>query len=223
MRRFVNPFLSALRYPLAAAMLVCLVPAFLLDIAVVKSCLNSFLLLWFFLPLMIVVVVWFLIPGLNGSFLAILEHELTHMLFAVLTGHKPGSIAVHQGRGGSFAFEGKGNWLIFLSPYFFPTFAFAVMLAGGVYHLWDAPLPKLYWSVLGVMSGYHIASNIMEIHPKQTDFKKAGYLFSFLFLPSANLIAWGVLFMYARFGWPGIGLYFSKLAGMTGAFIQQFA
>lgn len=216
-------FLSLLRYPLTVVMVLCLVPAFQLDIIVFKACLNSFLLLWFFAPLMTVIVVWFLIPGLNGSFLAILEHELTHMLFAVLTGHKPKSISVHQGKGGSFAFEGKGNWLIFLSPYFFPTFAFIVMLAGVVYALWDVPLPKLYWSVLGVMGGYHIASNIMEMHPAQTDFKKAGYLFSFLFLPTANLITWGVLFMYARFGWSGIGTYFSKLTQMTGVFLQQIS
>ena len=151
-----------------------------------------------------------------------LEHELTHMLFALLTFHPPVSLDVNQNKGGYFAFKGKGNWLIAIAPYFFPTFGFVVMLASIAYIVMGEKIPDMYWSVLGVMVGYHLASTILEIHPKQTDFKVAGYLFTLLFLPGANLIIYGILLSFASLGWKGVDVYFNVLNHQTHELLMRF-
>ena len=47
------------------------------------------------------------------------EHELTHILFALLTFHPVSGMNVNDYGGGNMTFRGKGNWLIALAPYFF--------------------------------------------------------------------------------------------------------
>ena len=51
------------------------------------------------------------------------------MLAAILTFHKPKGMSIEQDKGGSFTYEGKGNWLITIAPYFFPTFPLIWMLS----------------------------------------------------------------------------------------------
>lgn len=49
----------------------------------------------------------------------IIAHELTHSFFAVLTFHKVKHIRIEEDNsGGSMGFEGEGNWLIIIAPYF---------------------------------------------------------------------------------------------------------
>jgi hypothetical protein len=119
------------------------------------------------------------------------------------------------------AFQGEGNWLIALAPYFFPTFAVVVMLSSLVYMGMGKPLPDLYWAIFGTMCGYHLVSTILEIHPQQTDFKSAGYIFTIAFLPGINLIVYGLLLAYACAGWSGIPSFMSLLMQHTIEFIGR--
>ena len=217
----INWFLGLIKWPLAILMLLMIVPSVQTIEVVILQGVNSYVMVWFALPFIITSIVFFMLPFLSGSFLAIMEHELTHMLFAILTGHKPVDLEVNQNKGGYLSFQGEGNWLIALAPYFFPTFAFVVMLASLVYMGMDKPLPDLYWAVFGVMSGYHLASTILEIHPKQTDFKVAGYIFTISFLPGINLIVYGLLLAYACAGWVGIPRFLSLLIQYTAEFITR--
>ena len=217
----INWFLALIKWPLAVLMIAMILPAIQTIEQVISKGVDFYVLLWFALPFIVTSVLFFMLPFLGGSFLAIMEHELTHMLFAILTGHKPVDLEVNQNKGGYLSFQGEGNWLIALAPYFFPTFAFVVMLASLVYMGMDKPLPDLYWSVFGTMCGYHLASTILEIHPKQTDFKSAGYIFTIAFLPGINLIVYGLLLSYACARWPGIPAFMSLLIQNTGEFINQ--
>ena len=56
----------------------------------------------------------------------------------------------------------------------------------------------------GFLVGYHIVSNFYQIHSEQTDFKKAGYLFSLLFIPGANILLMGYLWSFVLKGWAGL-------------------
>ncbi len=217
----INWFLAMIKWPLALLMVLMIVPAALSISHVLTTHLSQYIILWFALPFIVTSVGFFMLPFLSGSFLAIMEHELTHMLFAVLTGHKPVDLEVNQNKGGYFSFQGQGNWLIALAPYFFPTFAFVVMLASLAYMGLDKPLPDVYWAVFGVMCGYHLASTILEIHPQQTDFKMAGYLFTILFLPGVNLVMYGLLVSYACLGWQGLPVFMNNLYHQTNVFIGQ--
>lgn len=221
MRNAINVFLALIKWPMTAIMMIIAAPAFVTILEFIHYSMNMNVLIWFGLPFIIVAALWLFMPGMNGSFLAILEHELTHMFFALLTFHKPVDLDVHQDKGGSFSFQGKGNWLIAISPYFFPLFPMIIMLSSLVYFLMNEPLPPVYGSVFGVMVGYHLASTILQIHPGQTDFKKAGYVFSILFLPGANLIVYGVLIAYACMGWKGLPMYVNVLLYQTGRFVDK--
>lgn len=221
MQDVLNHLLALIKWPVAGLMVLLVAPAFVTILEFIHYSLTPTILLWFGLPFILVAAFWLFVPGMSGSFLAILEHELTHMFFALLTFHKPVGLNVHQDKGGSFSFQGRGNWLIAIGPYFFPLFPTIIMLASIVYALMGEVLPPVYWSVFGVMVGYHLASTILQIHPGQTDFKKAGYVFTILFLPGANLLAYGIVFAYACMGWKGIPMYMNVLLYQTGRFVDK--
>lgn len=218
----INLFLALIKWPLALLMVLLIVPSWMTIEAMISARFTDYLMMWFVLPLLIMTVTWLFVPALSGTFLAIMEHELTHMIFAILTGHKPVDLEVKQNKGGHFSFVGKGNWLIALAPYFFPTFAVVVMLSSLIYQVMDRPLPDVYWAVFGAMTGYHLASTILEIHPAQTDFKSAGYIFTILFLPGMNLIMYGLLIAYACMGWAGVPVFLKGITYNAFLLAQQF-
>lgn len=222
MQTLINFILAILKWPLALLMVFLIIPAFKTDLMILYNGLTLSVLGWFFLPLLIMILLWLVIPGLGGSFLSILEHELTHMVFAILTFHSPHDINVQRGVGGNFIYTGNGNWLISIAPYFFPTSSVLVILLGLFYFFMGQILPPHYWAILGVMTGYHLISTLDEIHLGQTDFKAAGYLFSILFLPAANLIFYGILLSFACYGFNGFPLFLSTIQEQTVLFALIF-
>ncbi len=137
----------------------------------------------------------------------VLSHELTHTFFAYLTLHDAGRVRINpDGSGGSMIVKGGGNWLITLSPYFFPLFAFFYMLI----------MPALlrmsdgHWLVYGVY-GYFIAyywvTVLEQVHPQQTDIIKEGYIFSTILIVGANLYTTGMMFAFTSKSWNGIDIY----------------
>lgn len=117
----------------------------------------------------------------------ILAHEFTHIFFAVLTFHRVVHIHLNMDEsGGAMGFKGKGNWLITVSPYFFPLFLFFLMIG---FTFFSDRLPNGYWAngILGYFFAYHLESMLVQIHGEQPDFKEAGFLFCTMLLPSANL------------------------------------
>lgn len=222
MQKYINFFLMLIKWPMAVLMVLAIFPALKTDILVLYNGLTLSVLGTFFLPLLLMILVWFFVPKLNGSFISILEHEITHMLFALLTFHVPQDITVRRGQGGYFSYFGQGNWLISLAPYFFPTSAVLVMALGGFYTLMGQDLPTGYWIILGLMTGYHLISTLDEIHLDQVDFQEAGYLFTILFLPGINLITYGLLMAYVCHGYSGFSVYFNLLIQEFDSFIRIF-
>ena len=222
MQKYINFFLALIKWPMAILMVLAIFPAFKTDILILYNGLTLSVLGRFFLPLLLMIAVWYLIPKASGSFISILEHEVTHLLFALLTFHIPQDITIKRGQGGYFSYFGRGNWLISLAPYFFPTAAVIVMALGGFYALLDEPFPIAYWVILGLMTGYHLVSTMDEIHLDQTDFKEAGYLFTILFLPGINLITYGILMSYVCHGFKGFSIYLKEFISQLSLFINIF-
>lgn len=135
-----------------------------------------------------------------GSYLSTLEHECTHGLFAILTGHTIRAMTVTSKNGGQIAYSGgEGNWLIVIAPYFFPTVTVILLLI----RMFIQPN---YWFEIGVgvSIGFHIGSSFYETHTGQTDLQKVGMFFSFCFLPAANLLTYTFIASYLRSGWQGV-------------------
>lgn len=130
-------------------------------------------------------------------FWSTLEHEFTHALFAWLT-----FVPVHELRttDGSYSRRGDSslghvslggsNWLIQTAPYFFPTASVALIAT-----IWIlAAVPTTAASVLvGAATAWCVVSTWHETHKEQSDLQRAGFGFSLLFLPGANLLCYGML------------------------------
>jgi hypothetical protein len=129
-----------------------------------------------------------------ASFVVTLEHELTHAIFAWLTFHRVVGFRAGLRSRGHIRCVGRGNWLIAIAPYFFPTSSLIaiVMLA------W-LPARYLVYSnaALGVTIAYHLSSTWTETHGWQSDLCEVGFLFSALFLPAANGAILGIVLAYA--------------------------
>ncbi len=137
----------------------------------------------------------------------IIAHELAHSFFAVLTFHKIKNIRIAEDdSGGSMSFEGEGNWLIIIAPYFFPLFCFFFMIGVGIYMKF-APLNWIVSAVFGYFIGYHVDTVASQIHEKQTDLPKVSYLFCAMFLPGANFWAIGSMLAFNSQGWQSFFVY----------------
>jgi hypothetical protein len=156
----------------------------------------------FTVGLLVYLAVWIVtVRHWRTTWLSTLEHELTHALFAVLTFHPVVDIRTTWHSGGSMRFRGQGNWLITLSPYFFPT---VCMLLLPLLALIPAQSTGTGEALLGAAFGYHLTSTVRETHPGQSDLRQAGYLFSLLVLPGLFLLTHGVVIAWCYGGNAGL-------------------
>jgi multisubunit Na+/H+ antiporter MnhE subunit len=146
---------------------------------------------------------------------ATIDHEATHALFAWLTlvpvreiSATDGSMARHNGGRLGHVALGGDNWLISLSPYFFPTAPFVVIAL--VWLLASEPT-SLAGFILGATTAWAVVSTWHETHFGQTDLHQTGVLFAILFLPGANLLCYGAL-IANELGGPGRTLEFALSA-----------
>ena len=96
--------------------------------------------------------------------------------------------------------------MITLSPYFFPLFAFLYML------LMPALLnisgeSWLVYAVFGYFIAYYWATVLDQVHPRQTDIMREGYIFSTIIIVAANLYTTGIILAFNSKLWNGIGIY----------------
>lgn len=204
MRVLVDRFIELLKWPVALYMLLSL-PAYIQSLYYFKFTNLQYVALFggFFL--------FFISRSMMDSSvksnMEIVAHEMTHAFFALLTLHKVTGIRVEgDNSGGNMSFEGEGNWLIVIAPYFFPLFVFFYMIAFSVYTHF-APSNLILNGILGFFIGYHLDTVGSQIHEKQTDLPKVSYKFCAMFLPAANLWAVGSMLAFNTRGWAGVSLY----------------
>ena len=159
-----------------------------------------------FIPILVGIagyfVIWFyLIRKTQISFFSTLEHELTHCIFAYLCFNKVTGIKASLSNGGHMTFEGKTNWLIQTAPYFFPTVTVFLLI---IIRFTNPVHYDFAYMILGASVVYHTTSTWTETHHLQVDLREAGFIFSFLFLPAANLICYAMIFSYLQFGLSGL-------------------
>lgn len=192
--------LSVLKWPTALASLL-FAPAttLLLVNELQKFASESIYFLSFFLGCIGYLTFWYLwIRQSSISFLSTLEHEITHCIFAVLTFNRVTGLWSTLREGGRMTYIGSGNWLLTISPYFFPTVS--VMLLISMHFMESAGGTTMYFLV-GSSVAYHATSTWTETHHAQTDLQDAGFLFSVFFLPTANLLCLDLIIAVLRGGW----------------------
>ena len=132
------------------------------------------------------------------AFFATFEHELTHLIFTILMFQRPRSFYASERKG--HVASDSGNFLDGLAPYFFPTFSY-VLLA--IYPILRSSAQTVFYPLLGFLTGFHLVSNIMEFEPRQSDIRKTGLVFSFLFCTFAGAVTFGFIAAFVISGFRG--------------------
>ncbi len=197
-RNSVNLLLGVFKWPVAVLALLALPFVFMETSSAIAQTLHAeFLLFW-------LVCVGFAFFGWATAsrfhvvrHLVTIEHEFIHTLFAWLTFHRVQSLSVKSEGSGHMTYEGPGNWLISLSPYFVPL---APALLVAVVQAFRLP-GETERLVLGAFFGYWVMAHRQQnLHIDQTDFAKTGYVFSLCLLPTAMLLSYGALLVYVVHG-----------------------
>ena len=118
-------------------------------------------------------------------FWEIFFHELTHTFFAILTFNKIEHFSVTKGQGGLTGYTGSTNWLISLSPYFFPIHTILLL----VLKLFiDKKFYFYYDYLIFVSYSFFIITVFKQFRLHQPDIKNTGYLYSILMIISKNIL-----------------------------------
>lgn len=132
------------------------------------------------------VVIYLLLP--RPMWLYVVGHEMTHALWTWIFGGKVKKMKVTS-KGGHVIVT-KSNFIISLAPYFFPFYAFLLVLVFGAGHLiwgWSK-----YWTVfhlfLGMAYAFHITLTIHVLQAEQSDVTEHGYLFSMVIIYLGNVL-----------------------------------
>ncbi len=64
--------------------------------------------------------------------------------------------------------------------------------------------PEYSVYLLGFITAFQVISNYVQIHPGQTDFQHAGWIFTILFLLPSNLLMWGLILSFVDNGTIGM-------------------
>lgn len=193
--RIFDRLLAVVKWPIAVAALV-LVPGLVYALYVVVRGIAAHpgTCVPFLLGAAAYSLAWFALGNHRLGFWTTLEHEFTHALFAWATFHRVIGFRATMRGGGHIRYLGRGNWLIAVAPYFFPTLSLLAIVAltwAPGHHL------ALGGAVLGVTVAYHALSTWSETHRHQTDLREAGWLFCAPFLIAANAFVFGLLLAYA--------------------------
>ena len=198
--RLFHGILQIVKWPMALAA-VLLLPACLWALYWEVS-VSLHLLAWVFAGAAAYLVAWYcVIRTWTVDWLSTFEHEITHCIFAWLTGNRVTGLKVTLRQGGNMTFVGTPNWLIALAPYFFPTVTVILLLVLPHASFLSGTQRQF---LIGLSLAYHLTSTWTETHHAQTDLQKAGFLFCWMFLPAANVAVLGMVLAAARNGWPGM-------------------
>jgi hypothetical protein len=147
------------------ASLVLFLPSLVIFLSIVSDVINKteFLILvagaLFFIPF------WFKFVRQWNTFHTI-EHEVTHGIFMILCFQTIKTLVTNIGGGHIAPKKPSMNWLIFLAPYFFPTFSILVVI---LIIGFDAYNNTWLLFLLGMTISYQLFSTYEETHMRQTD------------------------------------------------------
>lgn len=166
---------------------------------------------------------WMFVFSKRGKFWSVVEHEMTHALFALMFFKKVHSFTANRGTGGSVEIEGD-NFMIALAPYFFPLLTIVIMII-------KPSVPNTYQWIFNLMMGFtlmfHLLHLMMEFNPSQPDVRKSGMLFSMVVVAFFNLFFVGLsIASLGSGGWTDIVTYlefgFRESTGVVLAFWDNF-
>lgn len=142
-----------------------------------------------------------------GDFFEVLEHELIHMVFAVLFFKSIGQFYA-SARTGRITYRSRSNFLITLSPYFFPL-APAILLC--LRPFLQINILYSYDVILGFFFAFHYLAQIHHLSFSQPDMNQYSRFFSVVVISTGNFVMLGLFFMVYFNGYSGAWEYLSAM------------
>lgn len=144
-------------------------------------------------------VLFFFCQGRLLRWLYVAGHELTHALFVLLFRGRVSDVHVSS-RGGHILTD-RTNFLISLSPYFFPFYS-VVGIVGWALYCWvvgeaGAPDPVWLYALVGFTWTFHLAFTLWMVRGEQPDVIQNGRVFSFSVIFSANVLVLSAMIIVA--------------------------
>lgn len=132
------------------------------------------------------VVIYLLLP--KPMWIYVFGHELTHALWVWLFGGSVKKFKVTSD--GGHVIVDKTNFLIALSPYFFPLYAILVVIGFIAGHLiWNWKDFFVWFHLLiGAAYAFHVTLNLHVLKTQQSDITSQGYLFSAVVIFLGNVL-----------------------------------
>lgn len=132
------------------------------------------------------IVIYLLLP--KPMWIYVFGHELTHVIWVWLFG---GTVKKFKATSeGGHVIVDKTNFLIALSPYFFPLYVViivAVFLAGHLIWNWK-DFFAWFHLLIGAAYAFHVTLNAHALKTQQSDITSQGYLFSAVVIFLGNVL-----------------------------------
>ncbi len=174
---------------------------FIIALLLVPVCIGGIRTLWFainavgsadvvWVPLLAGVACWLVIYLLlpRPTVVYVFGHELTHAFWTLVFGGKLKRFRATS-KGGHVVVT-KDNFLIFLSPYFFPIYALIIVAfyAVGSVFLNIEKYRTVFHILLGIAYTFHITFTINALQTEQSDIKSQGTFFSLVIIIIGNIL-----------------------------------
>ncbi len=123
----------------------------------------------------------------------ILEHELSHILFAFFSGVRVKDASFRKDR--AYVKTQRINILIALAPYSFPLYTFFLMLVYRVVVVFFAhrALTALFYFLAGMSLSFHVVATLHYLQLDQPDVRRYGYVPSLMIIFTWTLIVLSLL------------------------------
>lgn len=136
------------------------------------------------------VVLWLLIFSIMpaGTRAYIFAHEFTHALWAILMRERVSKFKI--GKNSGSVNVSNPNFLIILSPYFFPVYASLLI---GLYYIVSIfidmdPYKKIWLVLTGITWSFHISFTFVALTKRQSDIQKYGRIFAYTVIYFFNIL-----------------------------------
>ena len=175
---------------------------------------------------------------IKRPFVSIFEHELTHMIFAVLFFQRVSGFVATEGRGGVVSYRGRKGFaalvdaFIALAPYVFPTATVILALMAPLL----LPYRSAVFFLIGFTFAFHLLTGVAETatavtdrkftdatgHHTQSDFYAPGWWYSIVHIPFFLLSFHGLVLAQMRGGYSGSWWFIKIFILLDFQFLEKY-
>ncbi len=124
----------------------------------------------------------------------ILEHELSHLLFAFLSGIEVKKFSIKDSEG--YVKTERINIIIALAPYSLPLYTLFIIIIYRILVVFYRSniLASIFYFIIGITISFHIIATIHYLQLDQPDLKRYGYFSSLVFILTWSLFILSLIF-----------------------------